>query len=257
MQGQSEYTEWKERGIAAAGVAVTGRIFAPKFRTRFPFWMFDLFSGAGWNEKADCLGSPIAMLREAKLLGLDYRLHTVDIDAAACEALMARSEIAQEYGHRIFAHHGDNAEFAGVARELVRQRERPDMAMGVWLCDPNDSSISMELLRNMGKFLPRMDVLLNVTGSAIKRANGAGGAKATVPELMEQCGKRYWLIREPAGKFQWSLLIGRNFEVGDYPGMGFYRLESSKGRDAFETLTQTKAQLRADAMAKNADLPFL
>jgi len=244
FQGQSEATQWKVRGIVAAAVSIGARMHAAKFGRRFPFWLFDLYCGSGYNDKANCLGSPIAMYEEACRQGVSPLLHAVDIDGQSLSVLSARPQLRGRIGKDVWLHHGSNDGFWALARELVRLRERPQYAHGVVLFDPNNSVVDPALLRGFAQALPGIDIVINYSGSSIKRVTGTGVTRDDLDTLLDAAGKQHWLIRRPIGAQQWSLLIGRNVRTGDFRAIGFEHLDSVAGRDLRQTLLMTKTEIR-------------
>jgi hypothetical protein len=254
FQGQSDYTRWKIRGLVAAAVGISARIHAAKFGRKYPFWLFDLYAGSGYNEEADCLGSPIAMYEEAQRLGVAPILHAVEVDAQRIAALSARPQIRERLARDVWLHHGSNSGFWALALELVRAKERPQYAHGLALFDPNNSDIDQALLAGFSRALPCVDIVINYSGSSVKRASAVGAQRESLNALLDAAEKKHWLIRRPMGPQQWSLIVGRNVQTGDYRAMGFEHLDSAAGRDIVQTLVLTRKQI--DASSGQAPLSF-
>lgn len=237
-QGQSIDTEWKERGIKAA-LIVNLRIFKNKFgdKSYATYQHFDLNSGSGVNEDFGCIGSPLAFMSAIEQEGLsNFSAYFVDIDRNAIDSLMKRPGMS----HPACTHiHGDNASFISAIPKLVSLNDRPDMAIGTVLIDPNGTDVPIDELAWLSRECPRLDFIINWNSVAVKRC---GGRKRGLNELIDAIDKRFWLIRKPVGKWQWTLLIGRNTKVGDYQSMGFYDLEGPVGRDIYEKCNYTKSQ---------------
>jgi three-Cys-motif partner protein len=238
-------------GIVAAGVHIGARIHAKQHGQQYPFWLFDLFCGSGYNEQVDCIGSPLAMYSEAVAQGVAPLMHCVDRDPQALAALSAQPLVREHFDRSIFLHNGDNAEFHAYALERVRERENPQYAQGIALFDPNDSVINLELLAGFSRLLPRIDIVINYSGAAVKRANGAGANRADLRAYLQAADKKHWLIRKPHGIWQWSLLVGRNVRTGDYRAQGFEHLDGSAGSDALHTLLMTRSEF-ANASGQSA-----
>lgn len=254
MQGQSEATAYKMQGIVAAAVGISAKIHANKCGQRYPFWLFDLFCGSGYNDKVDCIGSPIAMLREADKSGVAPSMHCVDINAESLARLSTEAEIRPRMGRDVFLYHGDNINFYEHAAAIVQARELTKYARGIALFDPNDSDIALESLRGFSERLPSVDIVINYSGAAVKRANGGGADRDDLDDMLSAANKRHWLIRRPFGRWQWSLLIGRNIEVGDYKSVGFHRLDSETGREIAKVLIHTRTALKDEQVSRQAAL---
>lgn len=259
-QGQSDATEYKQRGIGAA-CAVSLDIFRRRFgATRFRYWHFDLNAGTGYNDTAGCVGSPIAFIRQAASCGVgNFQAHFCDIQAESCAALMARGELVNE--PRAFVHHGDNREMVLAIPDIIRRySERPELAIGTVLADPNDSRVPLDQLEWLSANCPRLDLIINWNSTAPKRVNGAAAKglidpMPTLAETISRCGKSAWLIREPVGgTHNFTLLIGRNYRVGDHRVLGFHHLDSEKGQQIFELCNYTRTQLAAMGAARQAVL---
>jgi hypothetical protein len=64
--------------------------------------------------------------------------------------------------------------------------------------------------------------------------------------MIHSLNKKHWYIREPIGRQQWTILVGRNVLVGSVKEMnelGFYGLDSSSGQDIFSRCNYTKEEL--------------
>lgn len=87
------------------------------------------------------------------------------------------------------------------------------------------------------------DIVINCNASAIKRAEKAFGYDKLKTKL-KSIRKKYWVVREPYGPMQWSLLIGSNWkEFPAFKGQGFYHIDTSKGKEIFDRLNFTSEEL--------------
>lgn len=239
-QGQSDVTEWKERGIGAA-CAVSLRIFS-KFADRYTYFHFDINAGTGWNVAANCIGSPVAFTRTATQQGIHrFAGYFCDIDPDACRALLAHSEIGADPRCTVF--HGDNRGLVPAIPDLIRRRrENPLHAIGTILIDPNGCDIPLDELSRVNVESPKLDFIVNWNSTAFKRnrmANGTTDLRAAV----EKMGKRHWLIRKPTSMHQFTLLVGRNIKVGNHAALGFHDLDTDLGRSIFDHCNLTVAEL--------------
>lgn len=228
-QGQSDSTEFKERGLQAA-FTINLRVFCDKFKDRYTYWHFDLNSGCGYNNEVGCIGSPLAFLRAADSFpGLHYMAAFCDKDADALNALMQRKEV--KGNDQAFCFHGDNASLIDAIPTLIEQRgERSDYAMGLVLSDPNGFETPLDELAELGKRCPRLDVVLHWNSRIRRLYRGQNWDFVDVDEAIEMIGKRHWLIRKPMGAHQWTVLIGRNMRIGEHRALGFHHLDSDIGR---------------------------
>jgi three-Cys-motif partner protein len=227
-QGQGSNTTRKEsafRGIFAMNLAV-------QKKRRHLYYHFDLNAGSGYNELANCDGSPIVFLNTALAAGVStYRAHFVDSDDQAVRALLER--ITDE---RATVHHGDNAEFVRAIPRLIKHYgDDLEYALGSILCDPNGTGIPIDELARLSQQCPRLDIILNYGNRGWKRARGAHieSAQLVLEDLLSKLQKKYWHIQEPPinDPQEWMILIGRNFLMGDWQKMGIFNLDSPKGKE--------------------------
>ena len=233
-QGQSDITEFKQRGLEAA-FTVNLKVFQAKFKGRFRYFHFDLNCGSGTNEDFGCIGSPIAFIRAAESAGVnDYFAGFCDINEQHLEALQGHKEIGEN--DQCFMFHGPNASLIEAIPEIIEARgEKPKYAIGMILADPNGTEVPLEQMEWLSRICPRMDIVINWNSTQFKRDFGAfGQGRPTLDGAMRRLRKAHWLIREPVKAWQWTLVIGRNVEVGDHKALGFYRLESEKGQEIFD-----------------------
>ena len=233
-QGQSDATEFKQRGLEAA-FTVNMKVFQAKFQGRFQYFHFDLNCGSGINADFGCIGSPIAFVRAAESVGVeDYFAGFCDINSEHLRELHRHNEVGEN--DRCYRFHGHNASLVEAVPEIILARgENPKYAVGMVLADPNGTDVPLDELEWLSEACPRMDIVINWNSTQFKRDRGAFGEdRPTLEDAMRRVRKDHWLIREPAGVWQWTLVIGRNVHVGDHKALGFYSLESLKGQEIFD-----------------------
>lgn len=244
-QGQSDATEFKERGLEAA-FAINTRIFKSKIVAkhgdRFPYWHFDLNCGCGINEKIGCIGSPLAFIRAAETVGLPrYFAGFCDINAEYLAALMDRDAIRDN--RQVFPFHGRNASLVEAIPDIIRKVEKPERAIGMVLSDPNGFEVPLDELAELSRQCPGIDIAIHWNARIRRLFRGQGWDFVDIDEAIAMLGKRHWLIREPRGAHQWTVLIGRNIKIGDHKALGYFHLDSEKGRDI---MRRCKAHLQRD-----------
>ncbi len=145
---------------------------------------------------------------------------------------MSRNGIRQNPDCFVF--NGDNASLIDAFPSIVSTFENPKFAMGMVLSDPNGAEIPLNKLEWLSKETPRIDFCLNWNSTQFKRNRGAfGDHRPTMEEAISRLNKKHWLIRQPMGRWQWTLLIGRNMPISEHQALGFYHLDSTKGQDIF------------------------
>lgn len=245
QQGQSDSTEFKERGLEAA-FAINLKIFkstiVKKHGNRFPYWHFDLNCGCGFNEDIGCIGSPLAFLRAADSLDLpSYFSGFCDINENYIKALMNREQVRGN--KHCFAFHGKNASLVDAIPNIIATRERPARAIGMVLSDPNGFEVPLDELSELSRQCPGIDVAIHWNSRIRRLYRGQGWEFVDIDEAIAMLNKAHWLIREPRGAHQWTVLLGRNIETGDHKTLGFHRLNSEYGAHIMQ---RCKARLQHD-----------
>jgi hypothetical protein len=244
-QGQSAFaTEIKQRGLMAA-FAINLAIFQRQYgnNPRARYLHVDLNAGSGFNDKVGCIGSPLAFLAAAHAKEVSrFTAVFCDQNEDHVRTLMARPEVASE--ERAFVVLGDNAAYCAAVPHVAEAiGERREYVIGSVLCDPNGTEVPTDELAVLADQCPRMDVMLNVAATALKRNKHLG---VRIEDIVKAIPKRHWLIREPVGDWQWTMLIGRNIEVGQHRSLGFHHLDSRKGIELLDHVSRTAAE-RAEA----------
>lgn len=252
-QGQSDATEFKERGLEAA-FAINLKIFkstiARKFGDRFPYWHFDLNCGCGINDKIGCIGSPLAFLRAVESAGLSrYFAGFCDINQDHLSSLMAREALINN--DQCFAFHGRNASLVESIPDIIRSVERPERAVGMVLSDPNGFEVPLDELADLSRKCPGIDIAIHWNTRIRRLYRGHGWEFVDIDEAIAMLNKSHWLIREPRGNHQWTVLIGRNIKTGDHKTLGYYHLDSPKGADIMD---RCKARLQDNDPQAEFDL---
>ena len=252
-QGQSDATEFKERGLEAA-FAINLKIFkstiVKKFGDRFPYWHFDLNCGCGINEKIGCIGSPLAFLRAVESIGLQsYFAGFCDINESYLHALMEREPV--RHNTQCFTFHGKNAALVEAIPDIIAKVERPERAIGMVLSDPNGFEVPLDELAELSRRCPGIDIAIHWNSRIRRLYRGQGWEFIDIDEAIAMLDNRYWLIREPRGNHQWTVLIGRNIKTGDHKTLGYFHLDSEKGQDI---MRRCKARLQKDET--QAELEF-
>jgi len=246
-QGQSAVTtELKQRGLGYAIKVNAAAFKSNQFHKRYTYFHFDLHAGSGYNEKADCIGSPLTFVECMESLGIkNYHAGFCDREHSAVTELIERLGD----NRNCFVHHGDNASYISMIPAIIQEYgDRPEFAMGSVLCDPNGCNIPISELSWLNLVCPKIDVIVHYNATQSKRE--AHGVKADTPKLfdvVEGIGKKHWLIRQPSGIHQFTLLIGRNHRFGDYKSQGFYHLDSSAGQDIARRCHLSKDQYMSES----------
>jgi hypothetical protein len=253
QQGQSDATEFKERGLEAA-FAINLKIFkskiADRFGDRFPYWHFDLNCGCGINEHIGCIGSPLAFMKAVESIGLRrYFAGFCDINEGYLQTLMEHEPVQQN--SQCFAFHGRNAALVEAIPDIIANVEQPNRAVGMVLSDPNGFEVPLDELAALSRTCPGIDIAIHWNTRIRRLFRGQGWVFVDIDEAIAMLNKRHWLIREPRGAHQWTVLIGRNIATGDHKMLGYYHLDSEKGRYIMQ---RCKARLQKNDRQRALDL---
>lgn len=266
-QGQGFGTEWKEEGLGA--IFNIGLDISKGYKVRqYPYWHLDLHSGCGWNEKMECIGSPLAFYTEALASGRRFRAYFNDANAEACEDLRRRLALHPKPSPRSGFHVSDMdaALFLQHMANVIRREEAvPRFAIGSLLFDPNGWNSSEDrlwpVLQQFAADYPRIDIILNINASLQARMRGCrkDGQEPFMrrPDIINMpaaLSRPFWIVRNKprhAGE-KFILLVGRSIEAGRGRYKEFFPLESPQATHVLTTLTrwedgQTQLQFKETA----------
>lgn len=208
-----------------------------------PYLYFDLNAGPGIT-KDQKPGSPVIFRRVAE----EYRNNWDNFryDATFYEAdPLTYTQLQKVFnGDPRFeiknAEHDTLREELEVKRQRTSQKQR-DWVFGAVYADPSNAELPWELLEEMNKVYPRVDVMINIACASYKRSVARAGYQTLADRLPQV--KKHWIVRKPFGKHQWSILIGTNWP--DYPAWekkDFYPWNKGLGLVIFEKLVYTSEQ---------------
>jgi hypothetical protein len=159
--------------------------------------------------------------------------------------------------YRVFDQSYAQAWPAILAQLQSWQRPWPETrhAFGAIYSDENGTVPPFALLAQAAAALPKMDLIIYVSATNIKRIlkAGAQGVTGRLDEMMARIQKKYWLIREPKEKHQWTFLIGTNMKrFPEFAKEGIYHLTSPMGLTFANRLFYTAEELRAMNLKEEA-----
>lgn len=245
--GQSDYTAIKQRHFAAiikTHLQVAKGIMS---RNKYPNWIepyylyVDLYAGCG-NNLDDVPGSPVIFFDQAKKVDVNGYAVFVEENEYSAELLEDKIKNIKTCNYKLIT--DDNA---NIVKQMVENP--PDKkCLGLAYLDPNgipnfNAIKELSHLKQYDKF----DFLINCPATAIKRSLGNGFCDDSNRLISELVGinKNYWIIREPIGRWQWTFLIGTNWEsFPKFKNLGFHPLSSNKGREIVMHLSYTAKELQ-------------
>jgi hypothetical protein len=240
-QGQSAATPDKERKIGSA-LAISA-IIANKKVPRFTFPCFDTNSGGGWNDEADCPGSPLVFhtIADQRLQAMRPFLLACDRDESRIVALRKLLQATPHHLERTTLFAGDNED---AVREFERRIERaernPHFAVGAVICDPNGYWYRAAdglgaPINTLPGFLarhPRIDLIVNLNMRWLRMARAHPWGKDVEEPCALLLGLRpHWFISRPAsGSTDFIICVGRSMETRPHRALGFHDLISDEGK---------------------------
>jgi hypothetical protein len=254
----SPETEQKERdfrGILAMHVNICKGILRRQGAT--PYLYADLYAGRGHLEfkgrRFD--GSPLIARDTLTGAGVPYEAVHYERDpleaARLIEALAGRSSTLFGPTAEDFPVFIESCQ-DGFPHWLDEQGYQPNR-YGLVYSDPIRDEIPHELLNRAAKYLPRVDLLSYVAATQYKRRRGSDPNKPFLADHIKAVDKRFALIREPAGPWQWTFVLWTNWDrMPDWRQRGFHRLDSEQGERVLERLSLSSRELHEQ---KNTPLP--
>ena len=220
MQGQSKATRPKQEALAAF-LLVHARIvqsIQSKWEGAGPYCYIETNAGSGWNDKAECVGSPLVASEQfMQCADLDYRCIFIEKSKSAADDLENR---LCEDGYVI------NQDHATVLPKLAL----PSNAYGLVYADPNalkDAPVEAMRAFFARPEAKRIDALININALAVHRViagqnAGNPGSYCDLPGIMRRIGKQHWWIRYPfaAAGSKWTFLFGSNNPNLKIKGLG-------------------------------------
>jgi hypothetical protein len=245
-QGQGDWTPYKERSFADLFL-MTLRISKAESLLPFTYWHVDLNAGCGWNETANCAGSPLVFVRTALLAGRPVRALFLERNADLAARLRQRLEEERlPCWVRWDVYARDNETFPGLVRWAMAEEEnRPGLAFGTVLCDPNGIKDGFPVVA-LAEFMAghrRMDLILNLNFRVLRCVRGCKASGSEVirkgfvdwPELQDvlpHFAKDHWFVGNPVPVCGdcFGLLRGSNFDVGRRPFGRMHHVGTEQGR---------------------------
>lgn len=245
-QGQSgDATEIKQRGLSLAfriGLVVVNKIARQVPHARY--FHFDLNAGGGYNHEAGCIGSPLTFHNEARLANCTrYFAGFCDRDKHQVESLLRLPTIRDD--PQSFVLHGDNDQLLAMVPDIVSHYgERRQHAIGSILSDPNGADVPIDAIIELAHICPKLDVIFHWNSTITKRLRyGVSPQQLVLQDVVRLVRKEHWLIREPVGIHQFTLLIGRNWRFGDWSKNGFFDLDTPRGQAVLDRCSLSRRDI--------------
>ncbi|MBT3367770.1 MAG: three-Cys-motif partner protein TcmP [Nitrospina sp.] len=220
------------RTILKTHFAICKSIMATKYYANKTYQWFDLTAGDGLNPEDGTSGSALIFYEEAILANIIFNAVFIDKSEQNCKLLTER-----------LPERKDITIICGDHKDIMPKfmSNRKQFNLGFVYMDgngiPNFNILSKISESNWFK---NIDLLINCPATAIKRSRSN---KPYLSENIKSINKKDWVIRTPAGPWQWSLLIGSNWH--NFPAWkkhDFYKITSDTGQMVFNVLNKSKRE---------------
>lgn len=146
----------------------------------------------------------------------------------------------------IYVHRGDHFNILKQYIKFTDHKKR----LGLAYMDTNGKP-SFDVLAELSNVpnYQKMDILMNCSATAVKRSgpNNPICRGKTLIEYLEMIDKRFFMIREPYGKMQWSFILATNWvNMPQFKKIGMFPITSSEGSEILKKLNNTNGRVYAD-----------
>lgn len=238
----SNFTKEKQdvfRSIIEHHVNVCFKIYNKQNRVNQVYNYFDLFAGPGViNDNSD-IGSPLIFDEVSKSFdSIFFQSRYFDIDEQNIKSLQRKVK-------------GDF--FVGDSSVTINKIPGNNN-LGLAYLDPFGKDYyktSYIIVKELCDKFPKVDILIRVAMTALKRVRGAGYTNFNIQNIVNDSSKKHWIIKELSGNWQWTFLIGTNYlSWADWKKAGFYNIESNTGKEIFQVACYTDNEMPENKIIK-------
>jgi len=229
------------RAIIRTHLRIVGGIFRKHAWAERKYYFFDMNAGTGKDPLTGSPGSALVALDEIERSGIRGDAILMEKNAKTYRELIA------SIGEHEWPPRMQILPFSADHHEILPRWYSGNSNRFGLIYNDNNGIPSFGLLAEASLSFPRVDFLINCPASAIKRDRNCSlthGTK-TLDEYRSAIRKEFWIVREPYYKWQWTFLIGTNWDsFPAFKKLGFYRLDSFEGREIYKVLNHTREELQ-------------
>lgn len=232
--GRSQHTELKQKNleyILDVQLKIFYHAIANNRWAHNKIFYADIYAGDGGVNNCD--GSPLIFERVCQKNNINCKPVFIEENPVTAQRLSDKIQ----------------ASVVNAKNETVLPHLCPDKnQFGIMYVDPNGDPNFKIIEQFYNKPNTRMiDLLVYFSGTTIKRAFKSTITKRNISLIdnISSLPKKKWLIRNAAGKFQWSFLLGSNWiNLPKYKTIGFHCIDSTIGQSVLNTINHTKNELK-------------
>lgn len=244
-QGQSEATKPKQEALGAfiSAHSKIVEVIQAKHSWAGSYFYIETNAGSGWNEKVDCVGSPLVVSDVlSKRLSLKHDSIYIERNTESAAKLKTNLAFCRYNAKVVNEDHAialpaicvPPGSFGLVYADPNALRDAPVEALRTFFSKPSTSKIDV---------LINMDAHQRMRVVAGQRKGGNPGNYDDLAGLMRRIPKKHWWIRSPfvCSGSKWTFLFGSNTSKLNIKGLGkgelaMFPVESPCGRQILSEL---------------------